>query len=111
MYDMSDKFANWLNEKMKERGWNQTETAQKAKLSRTTISDFLAGTAPIGFEACNKLAKAFNVYPPEVFRIAGLIPAIPEKDAKTETLVFRFSQLNNEDQQTILDLAKFLLRK
>lgn len=111
MYDMSDKFANWLNERMKERGWNQSETAERANLSRTTISDFLASTAPIGFEACNKLAKAFNIYPPEVFRIAGLIPPVPEKDTKIEILVHRFSQLNNNDQQTILDLADFLLSK
>ena len=111
MYDMSEKFANWLNEQMKERGWNQSETAVRADLSRTTISDFLSNTAPIGFEACNKLAKAFNIYPPEVFRIAGLIPAAPVKDEKLETLIHRFSQLNNDDQQTILELARFLLSK
>lgn len=111
MYDMSEKFANWLNERMKEKGWNQTETATHAGLSRTTISDFLSNTAPIGFEACNKLAKAFNVYPPEVFRIAKLIPEIPDKDEKLEILAYRFSQLNKDDQQTILDLTHFLLSK
>jgi len=111
MYDMSEKFTNWLNTMMSERGWNQTETANKSDLSRTTISDFLAGTAPIGFEACNKLAKAFNAYSPDVFRIAGLIPNIPQKNAETERMLFMLDRLSDKDRQTILDMMEFLLRK
>lgn len=105
-------FKNWLITELNKRGWNQSELAVAAGVTRTAISDVLSGRRNPGVELCNSLARALRLPPEVVFRHAGLLPAKKENPwfPRFETLL---EELNEDDLEDLyaLALAKLERRK
>lgn len=89
------------------RGWNQSELAVAAGVTRTAISDVLSGRRNPGVELCSAIARALHLPPEIVFRRAGLLPPVSPEIEDQEEFVFLFSQLPPEERREILEFLRF----
>ena len=79
---VENKFGDWLLQRLKEKGWTQSELARRAGLSRGTLSNIINGERGVGENTLIAVAHVLG-YPPEtVFRAAGILP--PAKDRTPE---------------------------
>lgn len=111
MLTIVEDFYNFIEEELKKRDWTWYELGRRAKLSDGTISNIRTGMRGVGKKTLNGIARALEVPTEHIYRLAGLLPPVPKETEKIELLLHRFSQLNDVDQQTILDMANFLLSK
>jgi len=84
----SGDLTQWLSEEVDRRGWSYREIARRGGLSSGAISNVMTGNASPGWDLCLGLARALDVAPEEVFRKAGLLPALPP-DVEEEQQVVR----------------------
>jgi len=82
------------------------ELAQQAGLSSGGVADVLNQKANPGFRFCKAIAKAFDVPPENVLRLAGLLPPKPEETATVNEFVYMINQLPPEEQEELLLVAK-----
>ena len=106
MFDMPNKFSDWIEKKINERGWNFSELSRRSGLSPGTISDVLSERAQPGLRFCNGIASALNVPPETVLRKANLIPSEPEQTAIISEFVYMLSQLPEDEQEELLLIAR-----
>lgn len=64
-----------------------------------------------GPDFCNNIARALNVPPERVFRLAGLLPPVIIGQEQEQELLNYFNYLNSYDRHTILILARALHEK
>ena len=85
---MRDELINWLNGELHRRGWSQRELGRRAGISGAMVSKVLSGEKP-GWDFCVAIARALEVTPEEVFRLARLLPHELGKDEEpdAETLL------------------------
>lgn len=101
--------ADWLNDQLSEKKMSHTELARKAGISRSVITKITQRMVikpdPTTYTA---IAKALDVSPITVFRIAGILPPDPDfpelEDIKTALL-----QLSPERRKECLVLIKALV--
>jgi transcriptional regulator with XRE-family HTH domain len=91
------EFVNWLIEELNTRGWNNSELARRANISPSMVSVVISGHSKPGINFCVGVARAFNMSPEQVQRLAGLIPPLPAPD-------------DDPDLREIFDLARQLTR-
>lgn len=105
---MQEKFLDWLTEEGKKRGLMSDRAICKATdLSPSVISKARTGTQPIGFEACARIAEAFNIPTHVVLARAGHIDNPREKwDVETEELIEKFVTLSPRDREEIMMLVR-----
>lgn len=106
-----ETFADWLEEKMLERGLTQAELARRSKTTSATISRILNGERNIGPEMCVAVAGALKVPPDDVYRAAGLLPMKPNNDETVTEIVHIYHLLNEDNKDDLLDYAKNRLSK
>lgn len=104
-----DNFSDWLNEELNKRGWIQADLYRRSGLSRTSISDVIAGNLAPGYKFCAAIARALDLPPEFVMRKAGLLPPEPTQNEKTERLLYLFDQLSERDRDNLLMIASALL--
>lgn len=73
------EIGDWLLEEMEKRGWTQAELARRAEIADATLSRIISGTRQAGPEAALSIARALGESPITVYRLAGLLPAIPQE--------------------------------
>jgi transcriptional regulator with XRE-family HTH domain len=114
MYSLmnSTEFASWLQNEMNERGWNNSELARRAGVSRGAIGNVLRGDRGVGKDIGRGIAKALNLPPEEIYRMVDILPPSrnPENDEADE-LAHKISLLPQEDQQILITLIEALLSK
>lgn len=101
------KFSDWLLNWLNKKGWNQSELATRAGVTRTAISDVLSGRRNPGTDLCIAIARALNIPPETVFRAAGLLPPVPSDTEYQEEFFHLLSQLSPQERQEILELLRF----
>jgi len=74
----STELTNWLNVQVEERAWSFRELGRRSGLSSGTVSAVMTGRAFAGWDFCAGVAGALDVEPDYVFRLAGLLPRLPE---------------------------------
>lgn len=106
-------FVEWLTQELKERRWQQKDLAEAANVSDSTISLVLKGTRDPGKDLCNGIAKAFGIPPETVFRMAGILPALPgpEDDKLAREVVEAFKQLPISRRREVLGYVVFQLQQ
>lgn len=104
------KFNDWLLERLKEFDWSQADLSRASGLTRSVISKYITGRTP-DESALRKLAKAFKLPPETVFRAAGILPPAPEKDPEIEEMNYLLRNLQQEDIQDLIDLARAKLAR
>ena len=99
-------FANWLQQELRTRGWNQAELVRRSGLSVAHVSRLVSGIRPPGTNAISELARALGVSSEEVMRQAGLLPAsaINSQQALAE-LHKKIDKLSESDRQIILAMV------
>jgi transcriptional regulator with XRE-family HTH domain len=106
----SHMFKNWLLAEMSKRGWSQSDLARSADLNRAVINKLLNGQSiprPTTLEA---IAHAFRIPVENAFRVAGLLPEIPESESLIEEFVHHIRQIQNPQRKaTALALIKVLI--
>lgn len=105
-------FNDWLEQELKNRRWRQTDLAQAMGMSDSTISHLLAGNRNPGPDLCNGIARAFGIPPEEVFRMAGLLPPLPEEDDEmARRIVESFKRLPIEKRREILSFVEWKVQE
>lgn len=105
-------FNDWLEQELKRRRWRQTDLAQAMEMSDSTISHLLAGNRNPGPDLCNGIARAFGIPPEEVFRMAGLLPALPEEDDElARQLVESFKLLPIDKRREVLSYVVWKIQE
>lgn len=105
-------FTMWLQNKMDEHGWNQSQLAQRSGISQGQIAHILAGKREPGPKVCRAFARAMNLPEEEVFRAAGLLSN--NNGDRPPTLgewIHIFMTATPEERDNMLDLARYLSRK
>lgn len=106
----SHKFKTWLLEEMMKRNWSQSDLARSAVLNRAVINKLLNGQSMPRPATLEAIARAFRVPTESVYRVAGLLPEIPETESLLEELTHQFRQLRSPKRRaTALILIKALL--
>jgi len=110
---MQKEFLEWLEKEAKGRGLASDRMISKfANISPSIISRVRNKQSPIGWEACTKIADAFNVPKHVVLMKAGHIdPPKHMYDADADQLVNMFQQLSKEDKEEIIHIVKFKANK
>jgi transcriptional regulator with XRE-family HTH domain len=82
-------------EEREKKGWNQADLARKAKLTRTTISDYEKRIRPNpDIRALTRISEALG-YPGDMLpRVAGLLPDEPDYDQWAETTAHKLRKLS-----------------
>lgn len=104
-------FTDWLLVEMKKRGWNQSELAAQAGVSKVSISDVLSGRRKVGQKLAVGIAMAFKMPPEAVMRKAGMLP--PERgnvNSQIDEILHRTKDLDEHDRNAILEFIDMLDR-
>lgn len=80
-------------------------------MSHATISNVLSGQSKPTFEFCSAIAKALNTHPEILLNWANILPIHNDQTAESKELVFLYSQLKDEDKESILIQLRALARE
>ena len=72
-----ETLVDFLESELARRSWRQADLARAAGVPDATIHHVLNGSRRAGPEVCNALARALDLPPERVFRLAGLLPPLP----------------------------------
>jgi len=102
-------FIEWLDEQLKQLGWNDHQLARQAGISHSVISKARAGTTP-KWEACVALAAALNLPAEIVFRHAGLLPDVEDACPELAELHALLPLLSEYDRRELVQIARLKIR-
>jgi transcriptional regulator with XRE-family HTH domain len=110
MYSLmnSIEFASWLQQEMNNRGWNNSELARRAGVTRGSIGNILRGDRNIGNELCLAISKALNLPPETILRAAGLLPPERTPEEKYEELLSILDTFTEAQRKDVLRYARFV---
>lgn len=105
-------FNMWLQNRLDERGWNQSKLAQRSGISQGQIARIMNGTREAGPRVCRAIARALNLPEEEVFRAAGLLTKSNGDEPPTlKEWIHLYVQASPDERDRMLDLARYLSRK
>ena len=105
------KFTEWLETQLAERGWQAADLARASGLPDATISRVLNGTRGVGPKVCRQIARALKLPEDVLFQRAGLQSARPEADALMSELLYHFDRLTEEDQELAIALVSAMAKQ
>ena len=103
---ISEHFGNWVLVELEKRGAKQADLARATGLSTAYIANMVNNQKGVSPDTCRKIASYLGVPELEVLRRAGIITTRPATSPLTEAIIELGGQLNADDQQTLLDLAR-----
>ena len=104
-------FPDWLDTELAYRGWSRMDLVRRSGLSSGTISNIFAGHRNAGVDTCRAIAKALRLPEADVLRAAGLLAPDPASDPVIEEILQLAASLPDDDQQTLIDLARTLIER
>ena len=96
------EFSEWLQNEMDNRGLSQNKVAKMAGISQGAIAHIINGRRNPGVDVCEGIAYAFKLPPEYVFRKAGLLPPVRDRNPTDDELLYLFDQLSENEQDDIL---------
>lgn len=107
---MQTELFDWIDEKERELFINDSQLAERAKISPSMLSKSRKGYQELSWDACVKIADAVHVPPLVALVKAGYLdPPDNEWDAETEELVRMFAEVSKDDRAEILLLLRHKL--
>jgi len=104
------RFKDWLLIELGNRGWSQADLARSARINRAVINKLLNGQSSPSPSTLEAIARAFKLPVESVYRIAGLLPNIPEAESFIEQAMHLVGQIKSPQRQaTALLLIKALV--
>lgn len=104
------RFSEWLQEQMDRNDWSQTDLAERSGLSPGAIGNLVREERNPSPDSLIALAHALKISPEEIFRIAGLLPELEERNQLLETINHLAAQLPPEDRQDVAEYIRLRLR-
>ena len=101
-------FSEWLQGEMEKLDMSQADLARRSRISKAYISRIINNQREPSAEILVLLASALNLPSEEVFRAAGLLSKLSDKDRLIEELLFNLSHLNEEQREQLVQYSKFL---
>lgn len=111
MFDMTTELINWIDRELEERGWSMRELSRRSGMSHGTISDVLNDRTNPGLDFCVGVARALDVPPENVLRMAGLIPRRTTRRELIDEILYHFEGLSEDDQLRIITMTWALSRR
>lgn len=103
------KFNDWLMREMSKRGWSQSDLARSSELNRAVINKLLNGQTVPRPQTIEAIAHALKLPTEQAYRIAGLLPDIPENESYIEEIVHLIRKIQSPQRKaTALMLIKAL---
>ena len=99
------EFSEFIQQELVKRGWSQADLARRSGMTTGGVSMLLNQTRKPSTDTLNIIAQVFNYSREEVYRIAGLLSAVPESSAQKEELLHLFDQLPEKEKK---DLLKYI---
>ena len=84
------------------------ELSRRGGITKSQLSKVVAGDRRPGPGTCRAIARAFHLPMEDVFHRAGLLPRSRRVNDYEEELWHYYSQLNEDDQQRLLLIARAL---
>jgi transcriptional regulator with XRE-family HTH domain len=103
-----DSFASWLQEELRQRGWNQAELARRSGITTAQVSRLLTGEQHPGPTACRKIARALHIPAEEIFRKAGLLPPQRQQPEGADELLHLYTDMDDAERARLLTIARAL---
>ena len=104
----NEDFIAWINSQLRARDWSLRKLSREAGIHHGTISRVLSGHNSPGHDFCDGLARAFDMAPEEVYRLAGLLQPLPDDQITAESALYLFRHLTVADQERILAMMRVL---
>ncbi|MFC1923561.1 helix-turn-helix domain-containing protein [Chloroflexota bacterium] len=103
------KFSEWIQHQLNDRGWVKKELGMRSGLDISYVNQIILGHRNPGPKACRGIAKALEIPEVIVFQQFGYLTQDPAIDPTTETFITILSQLPEDDQSELLEIAKIKL--
>lgn len=109
------EFAEWLQQQLEKRGWNQRDLIRHVRLaeyqlSPAHLSRIMTGHRDPNAEVCIGIAHALGLSNEEVFRARGWLPATKsEIDPRAERLAKTLSQMPPASRELTLDAIESMV--
>ena len=105
------KFEDWLSAQMKQRSWSQAQLARESGVSRQTISYWFSGKSKKpDQESLQKIADALGLPVEEVYRAAGILPGVSNKEKLAQQILKELEDLPEEEQEGIVDYIRYVVK-
>jgi putative transcriptional regulator len=106
-----DALIDHIRKRMLENGWNQTDLARAAKISRQTVSTLLNRIQAPTPDTLQKIANALNEPVENLYRLEGLLPPESKRKIAEQVLGYKLSELNEEEIEQVIDYVEYLYNK
>jgi transcriptional regulator with XRE-family HTH domain len=103
--------AQWIVQELEQRSWRAADLAHRSGITEATLSRILSGKRKAGPEVCAALADAFQAPAEQVFRIAGLLPSVPDTVEQEDEALGLFRRLDAPMRQIALGILRTLDRQ
>jgi len=87
------------------------EFSRRLQVSSAHVIRILNGNARPSVKLCLSISKVLGTPLEEIYRLAGFLPSLPEKDEQQEELLYQFGRLTGEEKQYALVFIKALAEK
>jgi transcriptional regulator with XRE-family HTH domain len=104
------EISQWLKQQLEQRSWSSSELARRAGLSQSSVSHVLTGRQVPGLEFCKGVAKALEMPPEEMLRLAGHLPPLAEPVAEEREALRLLRGLSGPMRGVALSLLRALDR-
>ena len=108
---MNNELSTYLNEELQKRGWSIRELARRSGVSHTAVSYVMSGQREAGLRFCNGVARALDVPPEIILRLAGRIPQRATRKQLTDEILFYFDRMDEIEQLRLITIAFALSRR
>jgi transcriptional regulator with XRE-family HTH domain len=102
-------FAKWLEHQLDLRSWSYNELARQAGVSSAGVSQVMTGRQKPGVGFCKGVAAALKIPADKVFRLAGLLPEVPERDERVDEILYYYDQMTPQMQENLRIIARAFL--
>jgi transcriptional regulator with XRE-family HTH domain len=104
-------FDLWLQDILTQKGITQAELAKRSSITPAQISRLVSGARGPGKETCLSLARALNIPPETILRVAGFLPTDQTWTPSKDEWSYIFQQLSPDDQAEMLEIARMKLSR
>jgi len=104
------KLAKFIVEQARILGWSQNEVAKRSGMSSAAMSNIISkGVIPTPAN-CVRIAKALDVPPEVVLRLAGYVRLPESMDDEEATLLSDFAKLDERAKRDVVAFVSVLKR-
>ena len=110
--DNAQVFLDWLSTKLRERNLTEHQLAKKAKVGHSHFTRARTKGILPKWDTIYKIARALDTSVYEAFRVAGLIPPLPqfEHQEKIDRIMERVGSVPEERLDFVFDMISLVIK-